>query len=220
MYKYFKEAYMLKAMLFCILVVNLSMAKGISYDVPQGVRDVVKETLSGQGFLYGFDDDLGKQEIGFDSLTKLIDIRAGEPIPKYIIIINDTVSETTSLSSIAKQTSEWLVPLLEKNICVSILEIGLRDGKWQTVGIGGHEEGAKCLQRIRTAWPNDKFIVVDIPAIQYNCFHIPRLGDNNLTPTNKHFPFNVIGKNEDTLYTSLTDVKMAIKKINNTIRKK
>jgi hypothetical protein len=192
------------------------MGKGIAYDVPQGVRDVVKENLSGHGFFSGF-EGYYKQVIGFDRLTQLKDIQAGEPIPLYNIESDKVISKNTSVSTVAKPTLKWIVPLMVKNVCVSVLEIQKINGNWQGLRIGGHEGFAINLENIRAAWPNDTFVLIDIPRLNRMCFHIPRVGDFNLTPLYKKEPFYKLNKDEDTLYTSLTNMKIAVKKVNEVI---
>jgi hypothetical protein len=202
---------MLKAMLFCVLVVSLPMAKGISYDVPQEVRDVVKETLSGQGMLMGFDEGNFKQALGFDSLTQLKDVKYGEPIPEYIIMSNDTIKEHSPVSQIAVFDSLWYIPLLENNVCVSILKVRCVDGIWKDVGAGGKGAFVTDLQHVRAAWANKKIVFVFLPILNTMCFHIPDSGDYNLTPIDKDILFDTLNSNKNMSYSTLLDENVILR---------
>jgi hypothetical protein len=195
------------------------MAKGISYEVPQGVRDVVNENLSGLGMLRGFDQGALKQMLGFDSLTQLKDVKYGEPIPEYIIVSNDTIKEKTPLSKIAVFESFWYIPLLEKNVCVSVLKVRRVHGIWKSAGAGGKGAFVTDLQNVRAAWANKKIVFVFIPILNTMCFHIPDSGDYNLTPIDKEIFIDTLISNKNKSYSTLLDVDVILRAHNRELLK-
>lgn len=210
---------MQKILLVCILIVSMSMAKGITYEVPQGVLDVVNENLSGAGMLRGFDQGTFKQDLGFDSLTQLKDVKYGEPIPEYLIMSNDTINEKTPVSKIAFYDSLWYIPLLEKNVCVSMLMVRKVDGIWKDDGAGGKGAFVTDLQNVRAAWVNKKIVFVFIPILNTMCFHIPDSGDYNLTPIDKEIFIDTLISNKNKSYSTLLDVDVILRAHNRELSK-
>lgn len=180
--------------------------------VPPEVQKIIDETMSGQHGLYGFDSN--KKLMGFDSSTKLSDLRAGKPWKVYIIS-NDSLKkkdETAPISEISTFFNTWEVPVLNKGKCVTTFEVD-KSSRTQQWGAGTFY-GCHYMvwEKVREAWPEPAgYHPVKIIAYGGEFFHVPEEDDYNLTPLWRHHLRDPLEKVADSSYKILMPSKIALK---------
>lgn len=184
--------------------------------VPPEVQRIIEETMKGKhGLLNNFDGN--KISMGFDSSTKLSDLKAGEPVKVYKIFRTslEKSDENIQISAIARRIDVWEVPVLIKDTCVTTFEVekGVFNHRWGAGVFNGRRKGQRYdeWQKVMEAWPKAKGYN---PVIVYygawkTFFHVPEKDDANLTPLMRQ-PYDVLSKKADTSYTVLMPSKIAL----------
>lgn len=187
--------------------------------VPQEVTDLIHKALSDSEPHFRHDFNNSKLMMGFDSLTKISDIRAGDPI-RYCWILKDSLrkaNENTPVSALLTSIiGEYEVPLLLKGkvIAFLLIEQDQKKGeKWQVTGEcwGGRLAGE--WQKVIRQWPISRGftpVLVEISSIGGKLFfYVPQKGDYNLTSielgTSKYSNIT------DSSYSNLTESKNTYK---------
>jgi hypothetical protein len=192
---------------------------GINTQVPPEVTQSVVDALKGNqgGAFYDFDHWKNKGGLGFESATKLSDIKPGNPVRLYWLV-RDTLTKsakTVRVSSLVTQlTDEWDVPLLLNGKIVSFCEVvrnKTSGDQWQVAGLG-NKTLAKEWQKVITKWPRSAgFNPVFIETGSRRFFHIPEISDTNLTYLRVvHHKNDPLEEATDSTYSSLMSTNVLL----------
>ncbi len=216
--------------LFVVLLAGAALAQQISKidtRVPPEVQDLIHQAINGteKTTIIGFDGI--KVRMGFDSSTRISDVKAGAPIRYYWLSIDSLMkaNDTTPVSSlVAALIGQYQVPLLIKGRIICFLDI-VKDKtfgeKWH---MRGESSGGLCArewQKVTKTWPKSAGfnpVLVEAPFLGgKRFFHIPEKGDHNLTylRCNKNDTFAIV---TDSLYSNLTESKDACKSLEKEVR--
>jgi hypothetical protein len=157
-------------------------------EVPPGVQKVIDETMSGQHAFYKF--DRYKVNLGFDSSTRLSDLRAGKPFKIYNLIVDSLrtlddkkFDEKIPVSKMVDPLEIWEVPVFLHGRCVRLF------GVWKTKKNPQWHMGisTNCYpgwQKVLEAWPDSAGYHPLMIYLGSNpkFFHIPEKDDYKLTP--------------------------------------
>ena len=184
--------------------------------VPPEVQKIVDETMTGQHGLSGFESF--KIGMGFDSSTKLADLKAGEPCQVYYIDQDSLIKmdETVPFSAIARRLDIWEVPVLINGKCVTTFEVQKtpQNLQWRAGTFHGRYKGHRYdeWQNVMDAWPKSAGYN---PVIVYSSsgkkfFHVPEINDTNLTPLRRRSP-DLLVKAADSSFKILMPSKTTLK---------
>lgn len=155
---------------------------------PASIVQFVRECLTGNGnyCLGGFESM--KTSFGFDSTTKISDVKVGEPIGEYYIDRDSihNAEENRPVSKFITRTNEWMVPLLENDKVICFYNITTNnEGKVINDGPLGSHTVAVEWQKMLEKWPQVRGyhpIIIDAPTkVNRIYFHVPEHSDTNLT---------------------------------------
>jgi|GEM_PF-5622712 hypothetical protein len=157
-------------------------------NIPIEVGQAISEALKGKWIFQNFDKM--KMSIGFDSMTSLSDISAGDPFQLFCISQMDfeEAQDDIPIDSLLKP-EDWYVPLyVDGKLMQTVMLIGTRFGekeKW-SAGIRSLGELVKAWQRIKEVWPegkgyHPKLVLIAEPMEHNLCLYIPEKEPHNLT---------------------------------------
>jgi hypothetical protein len=183
-------------------------------EVPPEVQKIIDETMSGKYGLSGFEGE--KISMGFDSSTKLSDLKAGEPVPVYKLYYDSLLknNETVPTSATIKRIDVWEIPLLLKDKCITTFEVEKdpRSHQWRWGIFNGCLKGHyDDWQKVREAWPKSAGynpVIVHFAWKKY--FHVPEINDSNLTPLSRP-SYDSLSMAIDTSYKVLVSSKTTLK---------
>ena len=177
--------------------------------VPNEVKKIINEVLAGQHTLSNFESH--KVGAGFDSTTKLSDLKAGKPFMIYMIRRDslEKLGENTPVSRIAQRMRAWGVPVYVNGTCVTSFQVIMRrkDKKW---GAGVFHGCSDVWQKLFEAWPDSEGynpVLVYIGGFDMY-FHIPEIDDYNLTPL---YRYEYDSRPADPSYKKLTHSRLTLK---------
>jgi hypothetical protein len=218
----------MKKMLFVIAILTSSIfAQGgskLDTQVPQEVRDLIHNAINGTENSSLSDFNEWKVRMGFDSSTRVSDLKAGEPI-KYYWLIGDSIARATEKTPISALVvpiiGQYDVPLLVNGKIVAFL-IYMKNKtsgyKWELAGKSSGGRFAKEWEKVIKKWPKSSGynpIIVQVLAVgQKRFFHIPERGEYNLTylPL-QHYESDSFAIETDSLYSTLTESKDTYKSL-------
>ncbi len=215
-------------MLITGLVIGLSMAqvkvpsRFKQEEVPPEVQKVIDETMNGQHAFYNF--DRYKVDLGFDSSTRLTDLRAGKPFKLYKLIIDSIRSlddkqfnEKIPVSKMVTPCRTWLVPVFFHYTCVRLFGISKTNRKPQW-HFSFSDECYPGWQKVIEAWPDSSGYHPTIIQQGSNpkFFHIPEKDDYNLTPLIR-YRNDSLDQSADTSFKVLMNSGKVLKYVRNNL---
>ena len=188
-------------------------------EVPPEVQKVIDETMSGQHALYDF--ERYKVDLGFDSTTKLSDLRVGKPFKDYRLATDSIrtlderkFDENIPVSAIVAPCRTWLVPVFLNDRCVRIFGVSKTNRKpeWHfSFSYGCYPEWQKVIE----AWPDSAGyhpIIIHEGLLIPRFFHVPEKDDFNLTPLMRR-AFDPLDQSADTSYRVLMSSNRVLKHV-------
>ena len=157
-------------------------------NVPTDVGQAISEALKGKWVFQSF--EVNKRIWGFDSSTKLSDIKAGDPFQLFSISQMDfeEAKDDIPVDSLLKP-GDWYAPLyVDGKLMQMVMLIGTHFGereKW-SAGIRSFGQLAKTWMQIKEVWPetkgyHPKLVLISEPMEHNLCLYIPEKGPHNLT---------------------------------------
>ena len=201
-----------------LLLVPVCLPAG---EAPSEVQSAIGDALRGKWIFEFYEKN--KIGWGFDSTTKLSDIRAGEPFQLFRIPQDkfEKANEKSPVDSLITPADDWLVPLyVQGKLMPSVLWIGTRFGwgdKW-SAGIRSGKSLIHGWEKIRSIWSekagyHPKFIAVEIPLMAQACFFVPEKGDTNLTAIGAFFEDFSLPLEVDTTFTMVTPSSITLRSL-------
>lgn len=212
------QKYIALLFLFVVGMANICHTNEMSSDslvpklkpekVPNEVEKIINEVLAGQHTLSFFESS--KVGLGFDSTTKLSDLKAGKPFMIYMIRGDslEKLGENTPVSRIAQRMRAWGVPVYVNGTCVTSFEV-IMPRKYKKWGAGVFDGCSDVWQKLFEAWPDSEGynpVLVYIGFDRY--FHIPEIDDYNLTPL---YRYEYDSRPADPSYKKLTHSRLTLK---------
>jgi hypothetical protein len=210
--------------LLVVLLAGAALAQQVSKidaGVPQAVQDLIHQAINGteKTSIIGFDRI--KVRMGFDSSTRISDVKAGAPIRCYWLSQDSLMKahDHTPVSAlVVALIGQYEVPLLAKGRIICFLDI-VKDKtfgeKWHLRGESSGGLYAREWQKVIKTWPKSAGfnpVLVEAPFLGKRFFHIPEKGDDNLTCLQG--TANDTGEiMTDSLYSNLTQSKDTYKSL-------